>query len=75
MPGKRLIMASDPIELLLEHGEEHGCVNMTELYEVIGRLELEEDDTGAVLDRLQERGIEVTDDCSRMSEEEVTYTN
>ena len=43
MPGKRPSMAADPIELLMEHGEEHGCVNMTELYEVIGRLELEED--------------------------------
>jgi RNA polymerase primary sigma factor len=75
MPGKRLLMASDPIELLLDHGEEHGCVNMTELYEVIARLELEEDDTETILDRLQERGIEITDDCSRMSEEEVTYTN
>src|SRR5690349_4454556 len=75
MPGKRLLMASDPIELLLDHGEEHGCVNLTELYEVIARLELEEEETEAVLERLQERGIEVTDDCSRVAEEEVTYTN
>src|SRR5437762_10004862 len=75
MPGKRPSMAADPIELLMEHGEEHGCVNMTELYEVIARLELEEEDTEAILERLQERGIEVTDDCSRVTEEEVTYTN
>jgi RNA polymerase primary sigma factor len=68
-------MSHDQIEVLLEHGEEHGCVNMTELYEVINRLELEEVDTEAVLDRLQERGIEVTDDCSRAHDEEVTYTN
>src|SRR5581483_3476009 len=75
MPGKRALMGADPIELLLEHGEEHGCVNMTELYELVARLELEEEDTEAVIDRLQQRGIEVTDDCSRMTEEEVTYTN
>jgi RNA polymerase primary sigma factor len=68
-------MARDPIELLLEHGDEHGCVNMTELYEVIARLELEEPDTETVLERLQERGIEITDDCSRVTEEETTYTN
>src|SRR5438477_1137871 len=68
-------MAGDPIELLLDHGEEHGCVNMTELYEVIARLELEEEDAGAVLERLQERGIEITDDCSRVTEEEISYTN
>jgi RNA polymerase primary sigma factor len=68
-------VSHDPIELLVEHGEEHGCVNMTELYEVITRLELEEEDTEAVLERLQERGIDVTDDCSRLNEAEVTYTN
>jgi RNA polymerase primary sigma factor len=68
-------MSHDPIELLVEHGDEHGCVNMTELYEVINKLELEEVDTEAVLERLHERGIEVTDDCSRVHEEEVTYTN
>src|SRR5438874_6381609 len=75
MPGKRPRMAADPIELLMEHGEEHGCVNMTELYEVVARLELEEEDTEAVLERLHERGIEITDDCSRVTEEEVSYTN
>src|SRR4051794_8053335 len=68
-------MPTDPIDLLIEHGEEHGCINMTELYEVINRLELEEVDTEAVLERLQEKGIDVTDDCSRIQEEEVTYTN
>jgi len=69
-------MSHDPIELLFEHGDEHGCVNMTELYEVIRRLELEEEDSEALLERLHERGILVTDDCSRVhEEEEVTYTN
>ena len=68
-------MAQDPIELLVEHGDEHGCVNMTELYEVVNRLELEDEETEALFLRLQERGIEVTDDCSRVHEEEIEYTN
>src|SRR5581483_9343929 len=68
-------MSQDPIELLVEHGEEHGCVNMTELYEVVNRLELDEEETEALLARLQERGIEVTDDCSRVHEGDVSYTN
>src|SRR6266478_2143769 len=57
--GNEPPMSHDPIELLVEHGDEHGCVNMTELYEVINKLELEEEDTEAVLERLHERGIEV----------------
>src|ERR1700694_1218464 len=68
-------MSHDPIELLVEHGDEHGCVNLTELYEVINRLELEDEDAEAVLERLHERGIGVTDDCARVHDEEVTYTN
>jgi RNA polymerase primary sigma factor len=68
-------MSQDPIALLLEHAEEHGCVNMTELYDTVGRLELEEDDVESLLERLEQAGIEVTDDCSRAIEEEVTYTN
>jgi RNA polymerase primary sigma factor len=68
-------MSLDPISLLLEHGEEHGCVNMTELHETVARLELEDEDVESLLERLEHAGIEVTDDCSRAIEEEVTYTN
>jgi RNA polymerase primary sigma factor len=68
-------MSHDPIAVLIEHGEEHGCVHMTELYEVATRLELEEDDVENLLERLERAGIELTDDCSRAIEEDVTYTN
>jgi len=68
-------MAQDPIAALVEHGEEHGCVHMTELYEIVARLELEEEDIENLLERLEQAGIELTDDCSRLVEEEVTYTN
>jgi RNA polymerase primary sigma factor len=73
--GYRTAMAQDPIAFLIEHGEEHGCVHMTELYEIAGKLELEEDDMETLLERLEQAGIDVTDDCSRAVEEEVTYTN
>jgi RNA polymerase primary sigma factor len=68
-------MSGDPLEPLLEHGEEHGCVNATELDELLQRLDLDEDEAGRVYERLRERGIEVTDDCSRLHEEDVRYTN
>ena len=68
-------MAQDPIAVLIEHGEEHGCVHMTELHEIAARLELDEDDIESLLERLEQAGIELTDDCSRAIEEEVTYTN
>jgi RNA polymerase primary sigma factor len=68
-------MTQDPIAVLVEHGEEHGCVHMTELYEIVQRLELEEEDIENLLERLETHGVELTDDCSRAIEEDVTYTN
>src|SRR5579862_4224405 len=68
-------MTLDPIAVLVEHGEEHGCVHMTELYEVTARLVLEEEEIEALLERLESHGVELTDDCSRAIEEDVTYTN
>jgi RNA polymerase primary sigma factor len=68
-------MAHDPIAVLLEHGEEHGCVSASELYELAARLELDEDDLESLVERIESAGIDITDDCSRAIEEEVTYTN
>ncbi len=68
-------MSQDPVSVLIEHGEEHGCVHMTELYEVVGRLELDEEEIEALLERLESHGVELTDDCSRATEEDVPYTN
>jgi RNA polymerase primary sigma factor len=68
-------MGTDPIALLVEHGEEHGCVHLTELHELAARLELEEQDVEHLIERLESHGIELTDDCSRLIEEEVEYTN
>src|SRR5436305_199365 len=68
-------MAHDPIAVLVEHGEEHGCVHMTELNELVQKLELEEEDIENLLERLDQHGSELTDDCSRAIEEEVVYTN
>jgi RNA polymerase primary sigma factor len=70
-----LAVTQDPIAFLFEHGEEHGCVHMTELHEIVGKLELDEDDIESLLERLEAAGIDVTDDCSRAIEEETSYTN
>jgi RNA polymerase primary sigma factor len=68
-------MTADPIALLIEHAEEHGCVHMTELHEVVLKLELEEEEVEQLLERLETHGVELTDDCSRAIEEDVAYTN
>src|SRR5690348_13921657 len=70
-----MMTAHDPIAVLVEHGEEHGCVSANELHELATRLELEDEDVETLLERLESAGIDVTDDCSRSIEEDVTYTN
>jgi RNA polymerase primary sigma factor len=68
-------MSQDLIAALLEHGEEHGCVHMTELHEIVQKLELDEDEVEALIERLESHSIELTDDCSRVTEVEIAYTN
>jgi RNA polymerase primary sigma factor len=64
-------MSTPPLEALLERGEEEGCVNLSELSELT--QDLPEDEAHAIADRLEQRGIEVTDDCGRRSEPGPTY--
>ena len=52
------------IEALLEHGEERGCVNLSELAELAQELELSEDDAQALQERVESRGLELSDDCA-----------
>ena len=59
-------MTTDPIARLLEHGEEHGCIHLTQLNEVVQTLELEEEDIEALFERIEAAGIELTDDCARV---------
>ena len=44
---------------------------MTELHELVQRLELDDEDIESLLERLEAHGIELTDDCSRAIEEDV----
>ena len=68
-------MTADPLAHLLEHAEEHGCVHQSELYELTHKLELDDEEVEQLLERLETHGVELTDDCSRAFEEDVTYTN
>ena len=64
-------MSTSPIDALVERGEEKGCVNLSELSELT--QELSDDEAQALADRLEARGIDVTDDCGRESEPGPSY--
>jgi RNA polymerase primary sigma factor len=56
---------TDRVDALIEKGEDLGCVNLSELSEAIQDLELDEDQIAAVHERIESRGLEVSDDCGR----------
>jgi RNA polymerase primary sigma factor len=67
----------DIIDELAERGEARDarCVDLSELSEVVQSQELSDDDAQALQDALEQRGLEIRDDCGRERAEETTYNN
>ena len=55
------------IEALLDRGEEQGCIDLTELNQLVHALELDDGEVERLYERFDERGIELHDDCGRES--------
>ena len=68
-------MATDPIHALIVVGEREGCVELSDVARVVETAELDEDEAGRLYEELQQRGIELTDDCGRSSVPDSTYVN
>jgi RNA polymerase primary sigma factor len=68
-------LARPEIDSLLRHGEEQGCVNLSDYDQVVRGLELSEEAAGALQDRIEERGLELSDDCGRVQVEPTRYQN
>ena len=58
-------LATPEIEALLERGEEQGCLNLSEVDDLAKRLEFDDDELDALHERIDARGIDLTDDCGR----------
>jgi RNA polymerase primary sigma factor len=68
-------MSQEQLKALLDHGAEVGCVNLSAFTIVLQELDLDEDELANLYEQLDEKGIEVTDDCSLPEVEETTYAN
>jgi len=66
---------TDRIDALIDKGEDIGCVNLSELSEAIQDLELDEEQIAGVHERIESRGLEVSDDCGRNGVEQTKVTN
>jgi RNA polymerase primary sigma factor len=63
------------IDAFLAEGEEQGCIEYSQLDELAGSLELEDDDVQALYEEIERRGIELKDDCGRRDAPDATYVN
>src|SRR5438874_10167265 len=63
--AEQAALAQPEIETLLERGEENGCLNLSEVDDLAKRLEFDDDDLDALHERIDARGIDLTDDCGR----------
>ena len=58
-------LANPEVEALLERGEENGCLNLSEVDDLAKRLEFEDEDLDTLHERIDARGIDLSDDCGR----------
>src|SRR5438093_2212978 len=69
-------MPDEQIAALLEHGEEQGCLNLSEFSEFVQEHELDEEQLSHLYEELEARHIELADDCARReTEAESTFVN
>ena len=62
------------IASLLEHGEERGCVNLSEVAELADALDLSDEETEALYAEIGERAIDLRDDCGK-EQPDSSYAN
>jgi RNA polymerase primary sigma factor len=65
----------DRLTALIDRAEEQGCVNLSQFSELLHELDLDEDELAHVYEQLEERGIELSDDCGHVREDEATFAN
>jgi RNA polymerase primary sigma factor len=68
-------MSHDQLRALMEHAEEAGCVNLSSFTQAVTELELDEEEVSSFYEQLDERGIELTDDCSLPDVTETHFSN
>jgi RNA polymerase primary sigma factor len=68
-------MNYDQLRMLMEQGEEMGCINMSAFTALVQELELDDDELNGLYEQIEGRGIELTDDCGLPEVVESQYVN
>jgi RNA polymerase primary sigma factor len=68
-------MSYEQLRALMEHGEEMGCINMSAFNTLVQELELDDEELNGLYEQIEERGIELTDDCGLPEAPAASYVN
>jgi RNA polymerase primary sigma factor len=68
-------MSHDQLRAFMEHGDEHGCINLSAFNEVVQELDLDEEELTGLYEQIEERGIELSDDCGLPEVDATKYDN
>ena len=68
-------MSHDQLRALMEHAHDAGCVNLSAFTQVLTELDLGDEEISSLYEQLDEKGIELTDDCSLPDVEETHFSN
>src|SRR5215204_4881214 len=66
---------TESMQALIARGEEEGCLNLSAFAEFVQEHELGEEQLEALHAELDERGIELTDDCAKEPAVDTVYVN
>ena len=66
---------TESIQALIAQGEEQGCLNLSAFAEFVQEHDLGEEQLEALHSELDERGIELTDDCAKERAGDAVYVN
>jgi RNA polymerase primary sigma factor len=63
------------IAAMMQLGDESGCIELSEVNELVEALDLDEEQVASLFEEIEGRGVELSDDCGRDVPEQVTYAN
>ena len=67
-------VTKEELEALVTRGEEKGCINLSQFNELVTEHELDDEELGRLYEQIDQRGIELSDDCG-LEREDSTYVN
>jgi RNA polymerase primary sigma factor len=73
--SQTMTTSEQQLRALMEHAEELGCINLSAFNAVVQDLDLDDDELTGLYEQIEQRGIELTDDCGLPDIEESTYVN